>query len=69
MTKDVNYVKDNGTLGVKTVNDDGTDIVEAVEPVAEPFGGKGDHDRNGKVGGAKPVEPEPEADKPAKKRR
>jgi hypothetical protein len=64
----------NGNLTVVTVDDD--EPVESFVP--EPFGGKGDHDDDGTVGGAhapvdEPVAPEqPEAPKrrgrPSKKR-
>jgi hypothetical protein len=65
----------NGNLTVVSVDDEAP--VEVVAP-PEPFGGKGDHDDNGTVGGAhapvdEPVAPEqPEAPKrrgrPSKKR-
>jgi len=44
---------ENGKLTVREVDDEGN-LIEASKPKPEPFGGKGDHDGNGKVGGAKP---------------
>jgi hypothetical protein len=43
---------ERGALIVVQVDDQGNRIEEA-KP--EPFGGKGDHDNNGKVGGAAPA--------------
>lgn len=54
--RDALWIDDTGKTISVILDEDGNrvDIPEA-EPVAEPFGGKGDHDDNGKAGGAKPV--------------
>jgi hypothetical protein len=49
------WVNDNGTTSVVEVDDEGNRI-DAPEAKPEPFGGKGDHDNNGKVGGAAPAQ-------------
>lgn len=49
---DVLWVDDKGRTSVREVDEDGK-LIEPVKP--EPFGGKGDHDGNGKVGGAAPA--------------
>lgn len=54
----------NGNLTVVTVDDEAPVEAAPTPPVPEPFGGKGDHDGNKKVGGAHPP-----VDEPAKKRR
>lgn len=46
------WVNDNGTTSVVEVDDEGNRVDL---PKSEPFGGKGDHDNNGKVGGAAPA--------------
>ena len=38
---------------IRTADEPVADEPVTEEPPAEPFGGKGDHDSNGKVGGAK----------------
>jgi hypothetical protein len=45
---------ERGALIVVQVDDEGNRIDAPVEAKPEPFGGKGDHDNNGKVGGAAP---------------
>lgn len=55
------------------VDANGKLIEEQPKPANEPFGGKGDHDNNGKVGGAAPakataeMKPEPASAPKAKK--
>lgn len=53
--RDILY-NDNGKLTVRQEDEDGNliPLPEAPKPKPEPFGGKGDHDGNGKVGGAAP---------------
>ncbi len=45
---------ERGALSVVQVDDEGNRI-DAPEAKPEPVGGKGDHDNNGKVGGAAPA--------------
>jgi len=53
--RDILY-NDNGRLTVRQEDDDGNLIpLDVPKPKPEPFGGKGDHDGNGKVGGAAPA--------------
>jgi len=49
---DILWVDEQGRTTVRTVDDEGKLIVPPKKP--ELFGGKGDHDKNGKVGGAAP---------------
>jgi hypothetical protein len=46
---------ERGALIVVQVDDEGNRIEATAEAKPEPFGGKGDHDNNGKVGGAAPA--------------
>jgi hypothetical protein len=57
---DILWVNDDGTTSIREVDDEGNLVEQAnVEPAPEvkpePFAGKGDHDKNGKVGGAAPA--------------
>lgn len=51
---DILWVDETGRTTVREVDDEGN-LVEPKKP--EPFGGKGDHDHNGKAGGAAPPQP------------
>jgi hypothetical protein len=53
---DILWVNDNGAMTVREVDDEGNliPLPDVPKPKSEPFGGKGDHDGNGKVGGAAP---------------
>lgn len=52
--RDTLWVMPDGTTKTVTVDEEGNLVEPAVEETPEePFGGKGDHDGNGKVGGAK----------------
>ena len=55
--KDALWVDDTGKTVIVEVDENGDRVV----PAPEPFGGKGDHDSNGKTGGAHPPVPEPVA--------
>ena len=59
--RDALWVDDSGKTIPVVVDDEGNrvdlakgDTVAEPAPEPEPFGGKGDHDSDGKVGGAKP---------------
>ncbi len=57
---DILWVNEKGAMTVREVDDEGNLIdLPKVEPAPEakpePFAGKGDHDHNGKVGGAAPA--------------
>jgi hypothetical protein len=57
---DILWVNEKGAMTVREVDGDGNLIdLPKVEPKPgvkpEPFAGKGDHDKNGKVGGAAPA--------------
>ena len=54
MPRDELQLDANGALSVVKVYDEG-EGPDAEDLNPEPFGGKGDHDGNGKVGGAKPA--------------
>jgi hypothetical protein len=53
---DVLWVDDTGKTTVREVDENGELVVTPTEQPAsaEPFAGKGDHDHNGKTGGAAP---------------
>lgn len=56
MPRDELQLDANGALTVVKAYDEG-EVPDAEDPKPEPFGGKGDHDGNGKVGGTKPPAP------------
>jgi len=62
--KDALWVDDTGKTVIVEVDENGDRVV----PAPEPFGGKGDHDGDGNVGGAHPPTDEVETPKGRKKR-